>query len=166
MSRNKEFKELEKSLKKKFVNMKENEVILRDTDFENGRLTKSGYISLKQQSDYISTNEDIEIRIPTAYSKGFKDQLEYVATKELIRIKADMKYVNISALIFFIVGVSLLSLPAFILFFKKALINELILIVSWVFTWAAVEKKFFEMYRLKNRRINVLHILSSKILFY
>lgn len=40
MSRNKEFKELEKTLKKKFINMKENEVILRDTDFENGRLTK------------------------------------------------------------------------------------------------------------------------------
>ncbi|HHT55543.1 MAG TPA: hypothetical protein GX012_03165, partial [Acholeplasma sp.] len=118
MSRNKEFKELEKTLKKKYVNMKENEVILRDTDFENGRLTKSGYISLKQQSDYISLNEDIEIKIPKTYSKGFKDQLEYVATKELIRIKVDMKYVNISALIFFLVGVALLFLPTLIQFFK------------------------------------------------
>ncbi|HHT55658.1 MAG TPA: hypothetical protein GX012_03750, partial [Acholeplasma sp.] len=118
MSRIKEFKELEKTLKKKFINMKENEVILRDADFENSKLTKSGYLSLKLQSDYISTNEDIEIKIPKAYSQGFKEQLEYVATKELIRIKVDMKYVNISALIFFLVGVALLFLPTLIQFFK------------------------------------------------
>lgn len=166
MSRNKEFKELEKTLKKKYVNMKENEVILRDADFENGRLTKSGYISLKQQSDYISLNEDIEIKIPKTYSKGFKDQLEYVATKELIRIKVDMKYVNISALIFFLVGVALLFLPTLIQFFKKPIINELVLIVSWVFTWASVEKKFFEMHNLKNHRNNIFHILTSKVFYY
>ena len=64
MSKRKEFREIEKQLNDKFINLKENEVILREHDFENGKLTKSGYINLKQQSDYVSVHEDIIIRIP------------------------------------------------------------------------------------------------------
>lgn len=166
MSRKNEFKILEKQLKNKFVNLKENEIILNENDFRDGKLTKSGYLSLKLQSDYISISEDIEIKIPKHYKSNFKQQLEYVATKELIRIKSDMKDVNLKALIFISIGILLLTLPTLIDFFKQNIINELILIVSWVFSWAAVEKKFFKMYDLKNRKQNILHILTAKLNTY
>ena len=166
MTRNQELKKIENNLYRKFINIDKNEVILRENDFDNNKLTKSGYISLKQQSDYISVNEEIEIKIPEKYLSGFTDQLEYVTTKELIRIKKDMKEVNISALIFFLVGLLLLVLPAIFDVFKTEIINDIIVIVSWVFTWASVEKKFFEMHRLKNRRQNLLHIISSEIKTY
>ena len=121
---------------------------------------------MKLQSDYIAVNEDVEIKVPKAYIKGFKEQLELMATKELLRIKSDMKDTNIIALILFISGVALLSLPAIFSIFKTTIINEIILIVSWVFTWAAVEKKFFTMHSLKSKRQNILHILISQILTY
>lgn len=53
MHENQEFKQLEKLLHEKFINIKENEVILRDDDFKDGKLTKDGYLNLKLQSDYI-----------------------------------------------------------------------------------------------------------------
>jgi hypothetical protein len=166
MSKRKEFREIEKQLNDKFINLKENEVILREHDFENGKLTKSGYINLKQQSDYVSVHEDIIIRIPKVNVADFKDQLEYMATKELVRIKTDMRDANIFALTFFILGIILLSLPALIDFFKTQIVNEILLITSWFFVWAAVEKRFFEMSRLKNHRKNLLHILTSQISTY
>ena len=166
MNRNKQFKNLEKNLKEKFINIKENEVVLREEDFKDGKLTRTGYISLKLQSDYIAVNEDVEIKVPKAYIKGFKEQLELMATKELLRIKSDMKDTNIIALILFISGIALLSLPAIFSIFRTTIINEIILIVSWVFTWAAVEKKFFTMHILKSKRQNILHILISQILTY
>ncbi|MFA5560896.1 MAG: hypothetical protein WC964_03890 [Acholeplasmataceae bacterium] len=166
MSRKKEFNELETKLRKKFVNIKENEVILREEDFEDGKLTKAGYVSLKLQSFYVPTHEFLEVKIPANYINGFKEQLEYVATKELIRIKADRKQANTMALILFLVGGSLLALPAFLLFFRTKVINEVIIITSWVFVWASIEKKFFETASLKGKRENILHILSSKIITY
>ncbi len=161
MSKEKEFKEIIKRLKSKYIDLKENEVILREHDFDDGRLTRSGYISLKQQSDYISTYEDIEIRMPKEYISKFKVQLEFVATKELIRIKKDIRDANWFAAIFFTMGLLLLSLPAFIEVFNIKIVNDITIIFSWVFIWASVEKRFFELPKIKNRRTNILHILSS-----
>lgn len=161
-----QLKDTEKRLKLKFVNLKHSEIVLREEDFEDGKLTKSGYLSLKQQSDYIPTTETIEIRMPKAYIKDFKETLEYVGTKELTRIKTDIRDANIFALIFFSVGLLLISLQAFIEFFNTKIINDILIIVSWVFMWAAVEKRFFGIPVLKNRRINILHILSSNYLPY
>lgn len=166
MSKEKLFKDIEKKLNKKFINLKENEVILREDDFEDGKLTKSGYISLKQQSDYISVHEDIEIRIPKSYLPNFKEQLEYMATKELIRIRKDIRDSNWSAAIFFLTGLFLLSLQGFTEFFNIKIINDIIIIISWVFIWASIEKRFFDLPKLKGRRINILHILSSNVYPY
>lgn len=166
MSTLKDFKLLEKSLHEMFEDIKDNEVILRHDDFKDGKLTKSGYLSLKLQSDYVPITDKLEIKIPKEYAHGFKSTLQYVATKELIRIKKDRKSTNLHALIFFIIGIILLTLPTLIDFFKEPIINEIILIVSWVFVWASVEKKFFEMNHLNNKRQNILHILSSNYQTY
>ena len=47
-----------------------------EMSLKDGKLTRTGYISLKLQSDYIAVNEDVEIKVPKAYIKGFKEQLE------------------------------------------------------------------------------------------
>lgn len=166
MNRKKEFKLMEKSLQKEFINIKSNEVILRSEDFYDYRLTKSGYLSIKHQSDYIKLEEDIELRIPIAYQKHFKRDLEYLATKELLRLKTDMRDANIFAITFFLLGLLLILVPTIFPIFNRIIINELILIIAWVFTWAAVEKRFFSMYRLKARRNNIIHILTSRIITY
>lgn len=162
----KQLKETEKRLKNKFIDLKHNEVILREEDFEDGILTKAGYIKLKQQSNYISINEVIEIRMPKAYLEEFRQTLEYSGTKEIIRIKSDIRDANIFALIFFSIGLFLISLPAYIDFFNTKIINDILIVFSWVFMWAAVEKRFFGIPILKNRRTNILHILSSQYLPY
>jgi len=162
------FKQIENELKNKYQHLKENEIILRENDFDEGKLTKSGYISLKQQSDYISIHDPIEIRMPKKYLLAFKEQLELMATKELIRIKKDMKDARWFSAMFFTIGLLLLTIPSLLSLIDVniRIINDLVTIISWVFVWASVEKGFFDMPQLKNRRINILHLLTSKIYPY
>lgn len=167
MAKRTTLRQIEKRLKAKFINMKENEVVLREYDLEGGRLTKAGYISLKQQSDYVPLSEDITVRIPHGGDiTSFRDHLEYMATKELLRLKTDMRDVYLLALFLFILGLIFLALPAFVEVLRTPVITDIFAIISWVFVWAAVERAFFEVARLKDRRRNILHLVAAKIRVY
>jgi hypothetical protein len=99
--------------------------------------------------------------MPVQYEEKFKETLEAMSVDELLHIKQDLFYANVTAWLLLAFGVLWFALWHVIAsgtFFK-----ELAIIVTWVFVWAGIEKWFFQMPSLRNRKYNLLHILSAKI---
>ncbi|MCL2862308.1 MAG: hypothetical protein FWE22_07865 [Firmicutes bacterium] len=166
----KPYKDLENRLIEKFEQTDENEVVLEDDDFKDGRLTIFGYEKLKQQCDYIPYSEKIEIKIPKKNEKGFKERLEYLGALELIKIKKDRREVRKTALLLLLVGVVTFVIGSIVELFASVtnrvladILFYIIIIISWVFVWAAVEKWFFDRRDLREKRKSLLQILSSNI---
>lgn len=166
MRKKQQFREIERQLKTKYRNIRENEIIVRDTHFDDGRITKVGYLSLKQQADYIPIYDVIMIKVPKDHENDFKSSLEIVAAKELIRIKKDILSTSIIGLIFFVLGVSLLIIKEVTGLSSQKIINEILLIISWIFIWSSAEKVIFEIRRFRNDRLNIFHLLSATIKTY
>ncbi|MCL2477520.1 hypothetical protein [Candidatus Bathycorpusculum sp.] len=163
MSKRKQYDKLEKTLEQKYKSHRENEVVLSNEDFKNGKLTVFGYNHLKQQCDYIPYSEDIEIKIPKECESGFKDTLESMGANELSRIKKDRRDTKIAALVLLFTGILFVVLGNILEFFRGNFFQNIVVIVSWVFVWAAVEKWFFDRRALKEKRKSLLQILSAKI---
>ena len=163
MSKQKQYDDLEKALEQKYKTNRENEVVLSKEDFKDGKLTVFGYDHLKQQCDYIPYSEDIEIKIPREYGAGFKYALEYMGANELSRIKKDRRETKLTALGLLFTGILLVMLGNILEVFRGNFFQSIIVIVSWVFVWAAVEKWFFDRKDLKEKRRSLLQILSAKI---
>lgn len=166
MRKKQEFREIERHLKLKYRNIRENEIIVRDTHFEEGRITKIGYLSLKQQADYIPIYDVIMIKVPKNHESDFKASLEYVAAKELIRIKKDILSTSILGFIFFSLGVALLIIKEVTGLSSEKIINEILLIISWIFIWSSAEKVIFEIRKFRNDRLNIFHLLGANIKSY
>ena len=163
MNKQKQYDDLEKALEQKYKTNRENEVVLSKEDFKDGKLTVFGYNHLKQQCDYIPYSEDIEIKIPREYGAGFKYVLEYMGANELSRIKKDRRETKLTALGLLFTGILLVMLGNILEVFRGNFFQSIIVIVSWVFVWAAVEKWFFDRKDLKEKRKSLLQILSAKI---
>ena len=162
LKRNK-YRAIEKALTQKQKAKRENEAVLNNEDFKNGKLTAQGYEHLKQQCDYIPYREDIEIKIPKECETGFKDSLEPMAAVELSRIKKDRRDAQIASAILLLVGIGFVLLGNFIEFHKVRIFETVVIIASWVFVWAAVEKWFFDRRRLTDKKFSLLQILSAKV---
>jgi len=164
MNKHKQYKELEKSLILKYNLHKENEIVLNDEDFKDGKLSIFGFYHLKQECEYIPYNQEIEIKIPGKYEKDFKNTLNQLGTNELIKIKKDIKYAKTTALILLLFGVIFIILGNVFDFFKGDILKSIVIIASWVFVWGAVERWFFDQRELMDKRISLLQILSAKII--
>ena len=161
----KEYKELEKRLAHKYKNVRENEAVLGAEHFKNGKLTAAGYEDLKLQCEYIPYREKIEIAVPKTCADGFKTTLEAFGARELSRIQKDRREAMIVSLFLLAGGILWLVLGYFFDASSKfGIVRELVIIVSWVFVWAAVEKFFFDRRRLTDRRFSLLQILSAEII--
>lgn len=160
MGRFREYIEIEKKLEKKYSKQKENEVRLSAEDFKDGKLSSEGFFRLKQQCEYIPYSDDIEIIIPLKHAEGFRNKLEYMAAAELSKIKKDKKYATILSFILLLVGAFWYSVSYL---FPVDLGREISVIITWVFIWAGVEKWFFERHQLREKRFNLLQILSAKV---
>ena len=166
MPTRKELKDLEKSLEHKIRHQREAEVILAPDDFKDGKLTFIGFHHLKRECEYIPRNEELEIKAPAETIPGLKNSLEFMTAQELYRTKRERRDSNITALIFLAAG-------ALCMFFGYAmeeyiktsvpLVREIVIIASWVFVWAAVEKRFFERKDLRDKRLMLLQIAVAKI---
>jgi len=163
INKRKQYAELEKTLEQKYKANRENEAVLSKEDFKDGKLTVFGYDRLKQQCDYIPYSEDIEIKIPKEYETGFKATLESMGANELSRIKKDRRETKITALALLFAGILFVVLGDILEFFRSGAFQNIIVIASWVFVWAAVEKLFFDRRVLKEKRQSLLQILSAKI---
>ncbi|MCL2521486.1 MAG: hypothetical protein FWE36_01340 [Erysipelotrichales bacterium] len=159
----KDLNSLEKKLIKKYSPKKENEINLLAEDFRDGRLTMNGYIRLKQQCEYIPYREEVEIKIPKDYEAYFKDRLEYLGSAELMHIKNEIRDTRKLAVIFFLVGTIFFMFGMVFELYNVAVIKDLIIIISWVFVWVAVEKWFFDQKDQSENRRNILRIIYSKV---
>ncbi|WP_162164049.1 hypothetical protein [Acholeplasma hippikon] len=166
MADKKLFKEIEKRLDYKIEKINKNEIVLKEDVFKDGRLTKLGYVNLKAQAEYISTNDEIDLFIPFAYEAKFMNTLEYLAALEIARIKSDLRQARWIAIILFLIGLVLLIIPTIIPLLQQKVFNDIEVIISWVFIWSSVEKMFFERNSLKKDKMKILHILSANIITY
>jgi len=158
--RKKQLRELEKQILESNNTRQENEVTLENSDFKDGKLSWSGFKRLRDECEYIDYEEDIEIKLPKQYMDGFKETLESMTTNELLHIRKDTIETRAKGALLFIIGVAILALGLSI---ESILRQEIFMILSWVFVWAAAEKIFFDRQNLQDNRYNLLHILSAKI---
>jgi len=163
MSKQKQYDKLEKALEQKYKINRENEAVLSKEDFKDGKLSVFGYNHLKQQCDYIPYSADIEIKIPKECEAGFKYTLESMGANELSRIKKDRRDTQITSLSLLFTGILFVALGNILEVFRGNFFQNIIVIISWVFVWAAVEKWFFDRRDLKEKRKSLLQILSAKI---
>jgi len=162
MSKRKQYNKLEKALEQKYKAKRENEAVLSKEDFKDGKLTVFGYNHLKQQCDYIPFSEDIEIKIPKEYEAGFRSTLESMGAAELFRIRKDRRETKMVALVLLFTGILFIIFGNILEVFQGPF-QSIVVIVSWVFVWASVEKGFFDRRDLAEKRISLLQILSAKI---
>ena len=164
----KRYIELEKSLDVKFINVRENELTLAKEDFKDGNLKSSAFSRLKDECWYISYEEEVVIKLPQENEDRFKNDLEFLATRELHKIAKDRKEACVHAIVLFLVGVAILGALALTIFLVEALshvlfFTELFTIISWVFVWAGVTKFFIDRKEMAEKRFTLLQLLSAKI---
>jgi len=164
MRKRKQYIALEKQLLNKHKEAKQNEVVLEDADFKDGKLSWQGYNRLKDECEYVDYAEDIEIKVPQKYRDGFDSCLESMAINELSKIRKDKIETRIKALSLFFLGGVVLTIGLLVI--VHIVRQEFALIISWVLIWAAAEKTFFDRRDLQNKRFNLLHILSARIAAY
>ena len=155
---------LEKVLMLKYKNASENEAVLDAEDFKNGFLAPQGYENLKQQCLYMQFNKEIAIKMPAKYEKNFKNTLEAMTANELSHIKKDRTQTKAIAIALLIAGLICFLLIHLIETLRGDIIKEIIIIASWVFIWASVEKWFFDRRRLNLQKLSLLQILTAKII--
>ena len=156
-----QYRKMEKALEQKYKGSRDNKAALDKTDFINGILSVSGYTWLKQQCEYMSYGNDIEIEVPKEYAEGFKNRLECLVANELSYIKKDRRNIQITASILLAIGILWYFVRYY--FAHTIVVHEITLVATWVFVWAAVEKLFFDQNTLANRRHRLLQLLLSKI---
>jgi len=159
----KDLNSLERKLIKKYSPKEENEVNLIAEDFRDRRLTPTGYLRLKQQCEYIPYREDVEIKIPKDMDYHFKARVEYLGSHELLVIRNERKDTQKMAIILFLVGVLLFLFGMVFELYNVAVVKDIIVIASWVFVWAAVEKWFFDRKDQRENRLNILRIINAKV---
>jgi len=160
---NKKYREIEKALEQRYKDVSENEASLNADDFKDGKLTVCGYERLKSQCDYIPYSEEIVINIPSELEHSFKDSLEFLAANELSRIKKDRREARITSLVLLLGGILFFAFGIIFEYFQRELFWNIVIIVSWVFIWAAAEKWFFDRKDLREKRKSLLQILTAKI---
>ena len=156
-----QFKVLERRLDRILKEKRENEIVLSNSDFIDGKLSFSGYNRLKQECEYIDYSENIEIIIPEKCADDFKKNLENMMSNEASHIKKDMREIRFKSILFLIIGVLWFTFGN--IFTVLTFVKEITVVATWVFVWSAVEMWFFDSNRLKKRKYNLLHILSAKI---
>jgi len=165
----KQYIALENSLAQKFDSTGENELVLSHEDFKDGKLKSSAFSRLKNECWYIPYEEEPVIKLPKEYEGEFKNSLEFMASRELSKVKKDRREARIQAIILFAIGIVILGALALCLRLIDSLsdimfVTELATIVSWVFVWAAVTKFFIDRKEAMDLRFTLLQLLSAKII--
>jgi len=162
----KKYLELEKQMEHKYRKVRENEVVLTEHDFKDGKLKPASFTRLKDESWYIPYEERIEIKLPESQKENFKESLELYSMREIYKVKADRREARIHAIILFFAGLAILAVGAVInIWVEVPVLSELVMIIAWVFVWAATDKWFFDRRDLREQRFTLLQLMSAKIIY-
>jgi len=78
-----------------------------------------------------------------------------------------IKGINIKSFILIWIGMILISITQIFQFVERRYsLNELIIVMSWVFMWKAIDLIFFEKRELLKEKRNLLKIYFSEFLLY
>jgi len=161
----KKYINLERRLDVKFKNIRENELVLTKDDFKDGKLLANSFERIKNECYYISYEDEVEIKMPQKFLGSFCDSFELMSHRELSKLYALRREAWLSALILILAGIALLIPMYFLIDVRAAFIlPEILLIASWVFVWAAVQKVFFDRWRLREQRFTLLQLLDAKVI--
>ncbi|MCL2847727.1 MAG: hypothetical protein FWE13_03135 [Firmicutes bacterium] len=161
--------ELEKRLEQQHRPLRENQLELTASDFKGGELKPSAFARLKEECWYIPYEEQVEIKLPATNIERFKECLDFLASRELSKLKKDRKEAFIHALVFFFVGIAILGVLSLCLLFWEAFaettfLPELLTIISWAFVWASVTILFIDWKKRRDQRFTLLQLLSATII--
>lgn len=148
---------MEKKVLNKYEN-KSSQIIVNSNSFDNHGFTIEGYNHLKEEIEYIEIDCDFDISIPKAKKEIFEQDLISYITKDLYNINKKKEELNSVTLLLFLLGI--LSLGLYYAIFKRYILSDFLIIISWVFIWSTVEKMIFEKPVLKRKRIKLLMLLN------
>ena len=115
-------------------------VVLTNEDFKDNHLVATGYLKIKDSIITTNLDQKLVIEIPSEESENFKSDLEHNVALELKSLQKQKHLIRVQALILLIVGVVWFIATQFLR--KYEIINEIMVITTWVFIWAAAEKFF------------------------
>jgi len=166
LSQKKGYYALEQQLKKRYLHLRENELVLSSEDFSEGRLKDSGFIRLKNECWYIPYSDPVVIRTPEVSLQALEEDLGFFAVRALSKLKNDRRSAFWQSVALFMVGVVVLSGLSFFWdnVYEYVFLLEFITIISWVFIWSGVSKWFIEHRDLQDKRFTILQLLSAQIL--
>ena len=151
-------KEAELILKYKTV---DNAAVLYEEDFKNDKLTALGYNNLKEQCKTTDNTHAIEITVPKERKENFAGGLERFAAKDVFHLNKKIRGIKYVVCSLMLVAIAAFILGEFIV--KAVLFNNITVVASWVFTWTAIEKWFFERRELQMEKYKILQIASADI---
>ncbi len=149
---------LEKDLLKNYEN-KTDKIIINDKSFDEQGFTIEGFNRLKEEINYIELDCDFGIIVPEGKQEVFNKSLKHYISKELFYINKKNKQINNIVILLLIFGIAVMALYYF--FLKSFVLSDLLIIVSWVFIWSAIEKLFFEKPFLNRESLKLLLLLDS-----
>jgi len=119
---------------------------------------------IKNECYYIPYEDEVEIKMPQRFLGGFCESFELMSHRELSKLYSLRREAWLAAFAMILAGIALL-IPMFFLIEVRAafIIPDLLMIASWVFVWAAVQKVFFDRWRLREQRFTLLQLLDAKI---
>ena len=167
-SQKRAYLKLEKRLKDRYKNIRENELVLAPDDFKKGHLRNSGFVKLKEECWYIPYGERVIVNVPEDIAIDLKADFGFFAVRALSKIKNDRKSALFQSIMLFLVGIIILAFLTLLwdAVYEIIFLLELITILSWVFVWSGVGKWFIDQRDMQDKRFTILQLLSADIVSY
>ena len=164
----KQYIQLESQLHTKYRNLRENELILTESDFIGGHLTNEAFIDLTGECWYIPYEDTVTIKVPAHLLGNLRDDLGFYSSRALHKIKKDRAdIIKLSALLVFS-GICILTFLTLIynIAHDNIFVIEFVSILSWVFVWSGTQAYFIEQRPILDKRFTILQLLSADIVMY
>lgn len=145
---NKQLRKLEEDLVKKFDPLVEDGVIdvEHETNWQNGNFMDVDFFNrLLENITLVEIRKEAEIKVGQKNDPVvFKSCLHNTAAKKIVALRRKQRIAVLASLLFLIIGVGVMILSANDMLVKLQFLDDTVMILSWVFLWAAFEKGFFE----------------------
>jgi len=132
----------------------------------DGELTKQALddIMSRSQEQYKYGKELLNpVIISSCPEEKLRPALRKSMARKLVKNKAERKRQLILSLVCFLAGVLLLALGSIFNPERIAVLYEIVLVISWVFVWTAVEMFFFERQKSQFKKYRIIALADAEI---